>query len=125
VGRDLYAVLDQVLALLRRRGRVTYNDLKLQFNLDDAHLGVLKEELLYTYPRVADDQGRGLIWTSDESLLASPGVVHSCVRSTLMPAALWYAAMRLPRQRLVATAAARVAGGSLIGGRSAPERKCL
>jgi hypothetical protein len=57
VGRDLYAVLDQVVALLRRRGRVTYNALKLQFNLDDAHLGVLKEELLYAHPQVADDQG--------------------------------------------------------------------
>jgi class 3 adenylate cyclase len=79
VRRDLYAVLDQVVALLRRRGRVTYNALKLQFNLDDAHLAVLKEKLLYAYSQVADDQGRGLIWTSDASLLASPGVVHSAV----------------------------------------------
>jgi len=79
VGRDLYAVLDQVVALLRRRGRVTYNALKLQFTLDEAHLGVLKEELLYAHPQVVDDQGRGLIWTSDASLLASPGVVHSAV----------------------------------------------
>jgi len=75
----LYTVLDQVVALLRRRRRVTYNALKLQFNLDDAHLTVLKEELLYAQPQVADDQGRGLIWTSDASLLASPGVVHSDV----------------------------------------------
>jgi hypothetical protein len=30
-----YAVLDQVLALLRQRGRVTYRALKLQFKLDD------------------------------------------------------------------------------------------
>ena len=79
MGRDWYTVLDQVVALLRRRRRVTYNALKLQFNLDDAHLAVLKEELLYAQPQVADDQGRGLIWTSDASLLASPGVVHSAV----------------------------------------------
>src|SRR6266446_5031333 len=79
VGRDLYAVLDQVVVLLRRRGRVTYNALKLQFDLDDAHLGVLKEELLYTQPQVVDDQGRGLIWTRDASLLAPPGVVHSAM----------------------------------------------
>jgi hypothetical protein len=46
VGSDFYVVLDQAFALLRSRGRVTYNALKLQFNLDDAHLAVLKEELL-------------------------------------------------------------------------------
>ena len=33
---DLFTVLDQVLARLHSRGRVTYNALKLQFNLDDA-----------------------------------------------------------------------------------------
>ena len=33
---DFYAVLDQVLDLLRQRGRVTYKDLKRQFGLDDA-----------------------------------------------------------------------------------------
>ena len=76
---DFYTVLDQVLALLRSRGRVTYNALQLQFHLDDSHLAVLKEELLYAHPQVIDDAGRGLIWTSDGSLLASRGVVHSAV----------------------------------------------
>jgi predicted ATPase len=79
VESDFYAVLDQALVLLRRRGRVTYSALKPQFNLDDAHLGVLKEELLYAHPEVVDDAGRGLIWTSDESFLASHRVVHSAM----------------------------------------------
>ena len=35
---DFYAVLDQVLALLRQRQRVTYRALKLQFQLDDEAL---------------------------------------------------------------------------------------
>ena len=35
---DFYAVLDQVLALLRQRGRVSYRALKRQFDLDDAYL---------------------------------------------------------------------------------------
>jgi hypothetical protein len=60
VGSDFYTVLDQALALLRSRGRVTYNALKLQFNLDDTHLAVFKEELLYAHPEVVDDAGRGL-----------------------------------------------------------------
>jgi len=40
-------ILDQALAMLQRRGRVTYSALKRQFNLDDAFLEDLKEELLY------------------------------------------------------------------------------
>ena len=79
MGNDFYTVLDQAFALLRSRGRVTYNALKLQFNLDDAHLAILKEELLYAHPEVVDDAGRGLIWTRDESFLASHRVVHSAM----------------------------------------------
>ena len=61
--RDFFTVLDQALARLHSHGRVTYKALQLQFNLDDAHLTILKEELLYTHPEVVDDAGRGLIWT--------------------------------------------------------------
>jgi predicted ATPase/class 3 adenylate cyclase len=62
---DFYDVLDHVVALLQRRGRVTYNALKLQFYLDDEQLAVLKDELLYAHPQVVDDVGRGLRWTGD------------------------------------------------------------
>ena len=44
--RDFYDVLDQVVALLRRRNRVTYRALKLQFKLDDEAPESLKDELL-------------------------------------------------------------------------------
>ena len=62
---DFVAVLDQVIALLRQRGRVTYRTLQLQFTLDDAQLAALKDELLYSQPHVVDDAGRGLVWTDD------------------------------------------------------------
>jgi hypothetical protein len=62
---DFVAVLDQVMALLRQRGRVTYRTLKLQFTLDEEQLATLKDELLYSQPQVVDDAGRGLIWTGD------------------------------------------------------------
>src|SRR5215831_21242369 len=61
---DFYAILDQVVDLLRSRQRATYRTLKRQFNLDDAALEDLKEELLFTYPQIADEDGRGLVWTS-------------------------------------------------------------
>src|SRR5499433_1454351 len=59
---DFYEILDQVLALLKQRGRASYRALKVQFHLDDEALEALKEELLYTHA-VVDDQGRGLVWT--------------------------------------------------------------
>ena len=54
-------MLDQALAMLQRRGRVTYRALTLQFRLDDDHLEALKDELLYAHPHVVEDDGRGLI----------------------------------------------------------------
>jgi TOMM system kinase/cyclase fusion protein len=62
---DFVAVVDQALALLRQRGRVTYRTLQLQFALDDTQLAALKDELLYSQPQVVDDVGRGLVWTGD------------------------------------------------------------
>jgi hypothetical protein len=62
---DFVAVLDQVLALLRQRGRMTYRTLQRQFQLDDDALHDLKDELLYAHPEVRDDAGRGLVWTGD------------------------------------------------------------
>jgi hypothetical protein len=32
---DFFAVVDQVIELLRSRGRVSYRALRVQFNLDD------------------------------------------------------------------------------------------
>ncbi len=59
---DFYEVLDQVVALLRTRGRVTYRALKLQFQLDDEHLEALKEELIEAQRVAADDNGKVLVW---------------------------------------------------------------
>jgi class 3 adenylate cyclase len=69
---DFYAILDQVVALLQRRGRVTYNALRLQFHLDDEQLAVLKDELFYAHPQVVEDAGRGLRWTSDIAAAQTP-----------------------------------------------------
>src|SRR5215510_9600036 len=56
-------VVDQAIAMLQRRGRVTYRLLQRQFDLDDAYLEDLKDAMLYAHPVV--DDGRGLIWTGD------------------------------------------------------------
>jgi class 3 adenylate cyclase/tRNA A37 threonylcarbamoyladenosine biosynthesis protein TsaE len=57
-------ILEQVIALLKRQGRVSYPALKIRFSLDDDYLKALKAELLYVHP-ARDDEGRGLAWTGD------------------------------------------------------------
>jgi class 3 adenylate cyclase len=61
-------ILDQAIAMLQRRGRLTYGTLKRQFQLDDAALEDLKEQLLYAYPQVVDDAGRGVVWTGETAV---------------------------------------------------------
>jgi hypothetical protein len=63
---DFYAVLDQVLALLRQRGRVSYRALKRQFDLDDAYLDDLKVELIEVAQCAMDQEGTMLVWTGTE-----------------------------------------------------------
>lgn len=58
-------IIDQAIALLKRRGRVTYRMLQRQFNLDEAALADLKEALLYEHPEGFDDTGQGLMWKGE------------------------------------------------------------
>ena len=76
---DFVAVVDQVIALLRQRGLVTYRTLKLQFTLDDEQLATLKDELLYSQPQVVDDAGRGFIWTGEMGT-AAPATARAATR---------------------------------------------
>ena len=62
---DFVAVVDQVIALLRQRGRVAYRTLKVQFHLDDEALAALKDELLYAHQVARDEDDRILVWTGD------------------------------------------------------------
>jgi class 3 adenylate cyclase/predicted ATPase len=68
---DFYAVLDQVVALLQQRKRVTYGALKLQFQLEDEHLQVLKEELIDGQQVAVDEGGKVLVWKASR-LTAAP-----------------------------------------------------
>jgi class 3 adenylate cyclase len=61
-------ILDQAIAMLQRRGRMTYCTLQRQFALDGDALTDLKEELLYAHPEIRDDAGRGLVWTDDPGI---------------------------------------------------------
>src|SRR5215831_9007953 len=65
-------ILDQAIAMLQRRGRVTYQTLKLQFQLDEEHLEALKDVILFAYPQVVDAAGRGLVWSGESGAILSP-----------------------------------------------------
>jgi class 3 adenylate cyclase/predicted ATPase len=69
---DFYAVLDQVVDLLRRRGRVSYRALRLQFNLNDEALEALKAELIEVHQIAVDQAGTMLVWTGDGGALPEP-----------------------------------------------------
>jgi class 3 adenylate cyclase len=60
-------VVDQALAMLQRRGRVTYRMLQRHFQLDDAALEDLKEELLYGQRVAVDEDGRVLVWMGEHT----------------------------------------------------------
>ena len=60
-------VIDQAHALLQRKGRLTYRSLKLEFDLDDEQLDVLKEELIEGQRVAADEDGKVLVWTGEEA----------------------------------------------------------
>src|SRR5262245_65491806 len=77
-------ILDQIITLLKRQGRVSYPALKIRFSLDDQYLEALKAELLYVHP-VRDDDGRGLIWTGDAA--SGQAVAPQPAQPTQPPAA--------------------------------------
>jgi hypothetical protein len=81
---DFYAILDQVVALLRQRQRVTYRALKVQFHLDEEALEALKEELIEAQQLARDEHGRLLIWTGNADLSSSS--LPSSSQHTLQPA---------------------------------------
>ena len=74
---DFVAVVDQAIALLRQRGRLTYRTLQLQFQLDAEHLEALKEELIEGQRLAVDEAGRILVWNGASGATASPAAASS------------------------------------------------
>jgi hypothetical protein len=62
---DFYDVLNQVITLLQREGRVTYRALKRQFNLDDEYLEDLKVEIIKAEKLAVDEDGEILVRIAD------------------------------------------------------------
>jgi class 3 adenylate cyclase/tetratricopeptide (TPR) repeat protein len=80
-------ILDQAIAMLQRRGRLTYSTLKRQFQLDDAALEDVKNELIEGQRLAADERGNVLVWTGDTASVADPASAPALVQA---PAPLAY-----------------------------------
>jgi class 3 adenylate cyclase len=85
---DFYAVLDQVLALLRQRSRVSYRALKRQFDLDDAYLDDLKMELIEVHQCAVEQDGTMLVWTGQDASAAAPAPIQPQAPLAYTPAYL-------------------------------------
>jgi class 3 adenylate cyclase/tetratricopeptide (TPR) repeat protein len=78
-------ILDHAIAMLQRRGRVSYRTLTLQFQLDEASLEALKEELIEVHHLAVDHDGRMLVWMGEArtmSATASPQNPHGISPAT-------------------------------------------
>jgi hypothetical protein len=65
-------ILDQAMAMLQRRGRLTYSTLKRQFQLDDAALDDVKNELIYGQRLAVDEDERVLVWSGEPASAPPP-----------------------------------------------------
>ena len=72
-----YETLEQVVILLQRHGRLSYRALKVQFELDDDRLDLLKEELIDIQHVARDQDERMLVWTGETSTTPAPTIVQS------------------------------------------------
>jgi predicted ATPase/class 3 adenylate cyclase len=75
-------VLDQAIAMLQRRGRVSYRALQRQFQLDDAYLQDLTAEIIEVLQLAVDQDNTMLVWTGGSSV---PVPVSPPPSRTLLP----------------------------------------
>jgi class 3 adenylate cyclase/tetratricopeptide (TPR) repeat protein len=65
-------ILEQIITLLKRQGRVSYSALKRRFDLDDTYLDDLKDELLYVHEGEVEADERGFTWSGTTATVQPP-----------------------------------------------------
>ena len=66
-----YEVVEQVLVLLQREGRVSYRALKREFGTNDDYLEDLKAEIIEAKRLAIDEDGKVLVWTGTSPVSGS------------------------------------------------------
>jgi len=80
----VYGILTLVMALLQRERRVSYWALKQEFDLDDAFIEGLKQELIVAKRVAIDEGGQVLVWTGE----GLPPATQAVAQSTAIEAAV-------------------------------------
>jgi predicted ATPase/class 3 adenylate cyclase len=70
-------IIEQASSLLRSKGRLSYRTLKLEFDLSEEQLEVLKEELIEVQELAVDKDGKMLVWKGAEGISSPPSSVAS------------------------------------------------
>jgi class 3 adenylate cyclase/tetratricopeptide (TPR) repeat protein len=65
-------VLAQIIDLLKRQGRVSYGALKRRYDLDDAYLEDLKDEIIHAQQLAIDEDNRVLVWVGEQATASPP-----------------------------------------------------
>ena len=79
-------IVDQVIDLLRTRGRVSYHALKREFDLDDAFIADIKEELIDIQELAVDKDGKMLVWSADGATSSQPANTSPQLSQSQSPA---------------------------------------
>jgi septum formation topological specificity factor MinE len=58
-------ILAQIIDLLHRQGRASYSALRRRFEIDEAYLDDLRDEILYVHESFVEADDRGFTWTGD------------------------------------------------------------
>src|SRR5437016_7008957 len=78
--RQLHTVFLAVMALLQREQRVTYRTLRYVFNVDEACVHAVRDELRFRH-LAHEEGGQGLVWTGADAppLAPAPALALSAV----------------------------------------------
>ncbi len=73
-------IVEQACDLLQRTGRVSYRALKVEFDLSDDLLDVLKEELIEVRDLAVDKDGKILVWKGNAVTASTAGAAISSLQ---------------------------------------------
>src|SRR5215510_5840603 len=79
-------ILAQITDLLTRQGRVSYGALKRRYDLDDAYLEDLKDEIIHAQHLAVDEDNRVLVWIGEQEAASVPPPAVSTSEPAAAPA---------------------------------------
>jgi hypothetical protein len=93
---NFYDVVDQVVEQLKKRGRVSYRALQLEFDLSAEQLDTLKEELIDIQEVAIDRDGKMLTWIGGGASTPTSPKPQSLTPNAQFPAS--YTPQHLPER---------------------------